>query len=76
VDEDVIHYAVPNMGGVVGRTATHALMGVAMPYIQLLARLGFEAAVASSPALAAGVCTQAGRLLHISMPEFPVESET
>jgi alanine dehydrogenase len=76
LEEDVIHYAVPNIGGVVGRTATHALMGVALPYIQLLARLGFEKAVEASPALSAGVTTHGGRLLHISMPEFPLESET
>src|SRR6185503_16119204 len=44
VDENVIHYCVPNMPGVLGRTATHALNNATWPYVQRLAALGVDAA--------------------------------
>ena len=34
VEENVIHYCVPNMTGVVGRTATHALNNATWPFVQ------------------------------------------
>jgi alanine dehydrogenase len=60
VDENVIHYCVPNMPGVLGRTATHALSNAAWPFVQLLAAAGTDAAIASNPALARGVATHGG----------------
>jgi alanine dehydrogenase len=33
IEEGIIHYCVPNMPGVVARTATHAFVNAAMPYI-------------------------------------------
>ncbi|HJW83070.1 MAG TPA: alanine dehydrogenase [Anaerolineae bacterium] len=64
VDENVIHYCVPNMTAVVARTATHAFNNAAWPYIQEVARSGLEAALASLPALARGVATREGRIIH------------
>jgi alanine dehydrogenase len=63
VDENVIHYCVPNMAGVLGRTATHALSNAAWPYVQLLAAAGPQAAAARSPALARGLATHAGQIV-------------
>ena len=40
IEEDVIHYCVPNMTGVVARTTTHAFNNAAWPYIQQIARAG------------------------------------
>ncbi len=37
--EDVIHYGVPNIPGVVPRTSTYALTAVTFPYVKLLADL-------------------------------------
>ena len=37
IEEGVIHYCVPNMPGVVARTATHAFVNAAMPYIDEIA---------------------------------------
>ncbi|MCP4140448.1 MAG: alanine dehydrogenase [Chloroflexi bacterium] len=45
VEEEVTHYCVPNMSGVVARTATHAFVNAAMPYILELADQGIEDAL-------------------------------
>jgi len=46
---------VPNMSGVLGRTATHALFNGAYPFLEAIASKGLEAALASSPALERGL---------------------
>ncbi len=53
--DDVIHYCVPNMPGVVSRTSTYALTNLTLPYAARLAGLGFTDAVEQDPALAKGV---------------------
>lgn len=55
VEEDVIHYCVPNIPGVVGRTATHAFLNVAWPYINLIAQAGLQPALEERAALRRGV---------------------
>jgi alanine dehydrogenase len=55
VVDDVIHYCVPNMPGVVARTSTYALTNMTLPYAIKLADLGFEKAVKQDAALAGGV---------------------
>jgi alanine dehydrogenase len=62
VEEGVIHYCVPNMPGVVARTATYAFLNAAWPYIQAIITHGVEAAIESSPALRRGVVTRAGAM--------------
>lgn len=69
VDEGVIHYCVPNMPGVVARTATHAFVNAAMPYLIRLANDGIDAAIANDPALEKGVNTHQGRLVHLTLFE-------
>ncbi len=70
VAEEVIHYCVPNMPGVLGRTATHALNNATWPFVQQIAAQGTEAAIAGNRALARGVATHAGRV-----PTHPAEGE-
>jgi len=65
IEEGVIHYCVPNMPGVVARTATHAYVNVAMPYIQKIAKLGAEKAISESPAIEAAVNMHKGELRHL-----------
>lgn len=62
VEEGVLHYCVPNVPGIVARTATHAFLNAAWPYIQALANLGPEA-LAADPALRRGAVTHQGRLV-------------
>jgi alanine dehydrogenase len=64
VEENIIHYCVPNMTSVVARTATHALNNVAWPYIKEIAMNGLEAAMAHLPALRRGVATHNGKVVN------------
>jgi alanine dehydrogenase len=67
VDEGVIHYCVPNMPGVIARTATHAFVNAAIPYILEIANRGVDAAIAADPALEKGINTHAGKLVHLTL---------
>jgi alanine dehydrogenase len=55
------------MTGVVGRTATHAVSIAAWPYIREIADNGLEAALAADRALARGVKTMNGKIVHPSL---------
>jgi alanine dehydrogenase len=67
VEDDVIHYCVPNMTSVVARTATHAFNNAAWPYMQEIATKGLEAAVAAQPALMRGIATHRGQVVNPSL---------
>jgi alanine dehydrogenase len=60
----VIHYSVGNMPGAVARTSTLALTNVTLPYAIQLANKGFITAVQQDAALARGVNTCAGQVVH------------
>jgi len=64
VEEGILHYCVPNMSGVIGRTATHAFNNAAWPYIQQVVRLGVDEAIKRDPALARGIATRHGEILN------------
>lgn len=64
VEEGILHYCVPNMSGVIARTATHAFNNAAWTHIQNLVRLGLDKALEQDPALARGVATRDGEILH------------
>jgi alanine dehydrogenase len=64
VEEGILHYCVPNISGVIARTATHAFNNAAWPHIQRLVRLGLDEALRQDPALARGVATRDGQILH------------
>jgi alanine dehydrogenase len=66
IEENVIHYCVPNMPGIVARTATHGFVNVATPYILQIADLGVEKAMAESPAIEAAINTFQGETHHLS----------
>jgi len=67
VDEGVLHYCVPNMPGVVARTATHAFVNVAMPYILDIANLGAAQAILQNSAIEKAVNTHNGELVHLTL---------
>jgi alanine dehydrogenase len=67
VEEGVIHYCVPNMPGVVARTATHAFVNAAMPYIEEITNKGVANAMAENEAIAKAVNTHNGELVHLSL---------
>jgi alanine dehydrogenase len=65
VEEGVIHYCVPNIPGVVGRTATHAYINASMNYIVELATNGIDATIENNPAIAAAINTHNGELRNL-----------
>jgi alanine dehydrogenase len=58
----VIHYAVPNMPALVGRTSTQGLTQATEPFVARIVHRGLEAALAESPGLAKGVNTRDGQI--------------
>jgi alanine dehydrogenase len=67
IDEGVLHYCVPNMPGIVARTATHAFVNSAIPYNLEIANRGVVTAIEADPALELGVNTHAGKLVHLTL---------
>jgi alanine dehydrogenase len=66
IEENILHYCVPNIPGAVARTATHAFVNSAMPYILDIANKGAEKAISTNPDVAFAVNTHSGQLQHIS----------
>ncbi len=62
ITEGVLHYCVPNMPGIVPRTATLALTNATLPFIVRLASEGVERAIRSDPGLAKGVNLMDGKV--------------
>jgi alanine dehydrogenase len=65
IEEGILHYCVPNIPGAVARTATHAFVNAAMPYITELAEQGMESAL-RNPSIEAGVNTHGGERRHLT----------
>jgi alanine dehydrogenase len=60
--DGVVHYAVPNIPGIVPQTSTFALTNASLPFILRLAESGPEQAVRTDPALAKGLNLAYGRV--------------
>jgi alanine dehydrogenase len=69
VVHDVIHYGVSNMPGAVPRTSTFALTNSTLPYVERIATLGLQEAVATDPALAQGVNLWRGEVVCAGVAE-------
>jgi len=76
VEEDIIHYCVPNMTSVVARTATHAFNNAAWPFIQEIALVGLETALKVSSPLQRGVATLGGRIVNPLLAAHHGDKET
>jgi len=66
---DVIHYGVANMPGAVPRTSTFALTNTTLPFIERIAELGAEGAVAADASLAQGANVWRGAVVHEGVAE-------
>ena len=64
VVDGVVHYCVANMPGAVARTSTYALNNVTLPHALRIAVLGWKAALAANPHLAAGLNVSGGRVTY------------
>ncbi len=65
--DGIIHYCVANIPGAVARTATQALNNATLPYVQMLAEQGVDAAIRSESGLRAGVNLYAGHVAHAAV---------
>jgi alanine dehydrogenase len=63
-EHHIIHYCVPNMPALTPRTSTEALTSVTEPYVLSLANEGIKKALKSDQALAKGLQTRSGKLIH------------
>ena len=64
VYEGVLHYAVPNIPGIVARTSTYALTNVTLQYALEIADKGLEKALRTNPVLAPGLNTYQGKITY------------
>ncbi len=67
VCEGVLHYAVPNIPGVVARTSTYALTNQTFQYAMDIASKGLELALRESAVLAKGLNVYQGKVTHQSV---------
>jgi alanine dehydrogenase len=70
IDEGVVHYCVSNMPGAVPRTSTQALTSATLAYVEHIADLGLEGALAADRGLAAAVSTWDGGLVRGPVAEL------
>ncbi len=66
IEEEVIHYCVPNIPSVVARTSTYAFINAAFPYILEIANKGIENAIGENKAIQHSVVVHKGKLHNIS----------
>jgi alanine dehydrogenase len=66
IEEGITHYCVPNIPGVVARTATNAYINAAFPYILELANKGVDRAIHEDPAIGHAVGTHRGKAVHLA----------
>ena len=64
IEEGILHYCVPNMPAAVARTATHAFVNCAMPYIMIMADGGLKG-ILNDPSIEAAVNTYDGKYKHL-----------
>ncbi|HEY0981858.1 MULTISPECIES: alanine dehydrogenase [unclassified Schlesneria] len=69
VVDGIVHYCVTNMPGAVGRTSTHALCNVTLPYVERLAKLGLAGAAAADPGFANAINLHAGKVTYRPVAE-------
>lgn len=66
-EHGVVHYAVPNMPALVGRTSTLALTQATEPFVTTLVRKGVARALADNEGLARGVNTENGKITYAAV---------
>lgn len=67
VHSNVIHFCVPNIPAMVGRSASQGLTNTLLPYLAEMARKGIGASLRGNQGLARGVCTHEGACTNMSI---------
>ena len=69
VIDDVVHYAVTNMPGAVGRTSTYALCNATLPYALQIANQGLAGAAARNPDIVSAVNVHRRQVTNLAVAE-------
>lgn len=67
IEEGVVHYCVTNMPGAYPRTATLALTGTTLRYIEAIADLGLERSAERFPEMSSGLNIRDGEIVNPSV---------
>lgn len=65
IEENAVHYCVPNISSVVARTASHVFLNSAFPFIAEIANQGIETVMKQDPSIEAAVNTHQGKLVNL-----------
>ena len=72
VVDDIVHYCVTNIPGVVGRTSSHALCNSTLPYIRKLVKNGLDSFLNESSGHRKALNMQNGKIKHLQVANaFP-----
>ena len=69
VVDGVVHYAVTNMPGAVGRTSTYALCNATLPYALQIANQGLAGAAAQNPDIVSAVNVHRRQVTNLAVAE-------
>ena len=67
--DDVVHYAVANMPGAVGRTSTYALCNDTLPYVLQIANRGLSKAVEQGSDIVSAINVHRGKVTNLAVAE-------
>lgn len=65
IEENIVHYCVPNIASLVARTAGHVFLNSAIPFIAEIANNGIEAAMKNDASIEAAINTHQGNMVHL-----------
>lgn len=65
VEQNIIHYCVPNISSVIARTATYAYSNVAFQYIEEIARTGIEDTIKNNNEISRAINTHQGKIHNL-----------
>jgi len=66
IEENMVHYCVPNISSVVARTASHVFFNSAIPSITDIANNGIDAMIKKDPSIEAAVNTHKGKMVNLA----------
>jgi len=70
LQDDIVHYCVPNLPSAVPTTASRILSAQAVKYIKQIAQLGIEESVALNPEIRSGLTIYHGKVVNEELAEI------
>ncbi|MBM4427678.1 MAG: alanine dehydrogenase [Chloroflexi bacterium] len=65
IEENVVHYCVPNIASLVARTAGHVFLNSAIPFIAEIANKGIEETMKNDASVEVAINTHQGNMVHL-----------